>query len=388
MTHSSVRPETSAESLHVLAFCDYMQEPMGGGAEIVSTEIYRRLDAAAGFDVHVLSGVVGGGSTPPAGVSVETVRAVDLSRIVGGQLSVAPTLPWRAFRALRRRRPDVIHASSLHFFGSLVGAAMAALTKVPLVTTCHLSGLDALPPRTRRLASLHEALVGRFILRRSERVVAVSGAVRDHVVSTLGVDPEKVDVVENGVDSVRFAPSSRTGDRFVVAFVGRLIQNKGPLELVEAFRQLDDPGAELRIAGQGPLEEAVTEAAGDDHRIKLLGHRSDVPEILGDADVFVRCSTTEGRSLAILEAMAAGCAVVASDIEANAAMIDHDRNGVLVPPGDVQGLALALKRLANERDRCTDLGHQARIEAEASSWDAAAVATGDVLHRATETVSS
>lgn len=388
MTHSSVRPETSAESLHVLAFCDYMQEPMGGGAEIVSTEIYRRLDAGTGFDVHVLSGVVGGGSTPPSGVSVETVRAIDLSRIIGGQLSVAPTLPWRAFRAFRRRRPDVIHASSLHFFGSLVGAAMAALTKVPLVTTCHLSGLDALPPRTRRLASLHEALVGRFILRRSQRVIAVSGAVRDHVVSTLGVDADKVDVVENGVDSDRFAPSVRSDDRFVVAFVGRLIQNKGPLELVEAFRQLDDRDAELRIAGNGPLSEAVAEAAGDDPRIKLLGHRSDVPEILGDADVFVRCSTTEGRSLAILEAMAAGCAVVASDIEANAEMIDHDRNGVLVPPGDVQSLALALKRLANERDRCADLGRQARVEAESSSWGSAAAATAAVLSRAAETASS
>ena len=388
MTHSSVRPETSVQPLHVLAFCDYMQEPMGGGAEIVSTEIYRRLDAGTGLDVHVLSGVVGGGGTPPAGVSVETVRAVDLSRIIGGQLSVAPTLPWRAFRAFRRRRPDVIHASSLHFFGSLVGAAMAALTKVPLVTTCHLSGLDALPPRTRRLASLHEALVGRFILRRSERVIAVSGAVRDHVVSTLGVEAAKVDVVENGVDSDRFAPAVPSDERFVVAFVGRLIQNKGPVELVEAFRQLDDADAELRIAGHGPLAEAVADASGGDPRVKLLGHRSDVPEILGDADVFVRCSTTEGRSLAILEAMAAGCAVVASDIEANAEMIDHDRNGVLVPPGDVQSLALALKRLANERDRCADLGLQARAEAEASSWGSAADATAAVLCLAAETASS
>ena len=376
---SSVRPETSEEQLHVLAFCDYMQEPMGGGAEIVSTEIYRRLDAEAGFDVHVLSGVVGSGSTPPAGVSVETVRGVDLSRIIGGQLSVAPTLPWRAFRAFRRRRPDVIHASSLHFFGSLVGAAMAALTKVPLVTTCHLSGLDALPPRTRRLASLHEALIGRFILGRSAKVIAVSGAVRDHVVATLGVEPGKVEVVENGVDSERFAPVERSDGRFVVASVGRLIQNKGPLELVEAFRQLDDADAELRIAGTGPLAEAVAEAAAGDDRIKLLGHRSDVPEILGDADVFVRCSTTEGRSLAILEAMAAGCAVVASDIEANAEMIDHDRNGVLVPPGDVGCLALALKRLDNERDRCAALGSQGRADAEASSWVGAALATADVL---------
>lgn len=384
MTHSSVRPETSAEPLHVLAFCDYMQEPMGGGAEIVSTEIYRRLEAAAGFDVHVLSGVVGGGGIPPAGVSVESARAIDLSRVIGGQLSVAPTLPWRAFRAFRRRRPDVIHASSLHFFGSLVGAAVAALTKTPLVTTCHLSGLDALPPRTRRLAALHEAMLGRFILGRSRRVIAVSSAVRDHVVATLGVDAHKVVVVENGVDSARFAPAGRGDDRFVVAFVGRLIQNKGPLELVEAFRQLEDPDAELRIAGQGPLGDAVAAAAAGDERIRLLGHQSDVPAILGDADVFVRCSTTEGRSLAILEAMAAGCAVVASDIEANAELIDHDHTGVLVPPGDVQGLALALKRLANERDRCAALGRRARAEAETSSWDGATEATADVLMEAAE----
>ena len=101
----------------------------------------------------------------------------------------------------------MIHASSIHFFGSLVvAAAVARATRIPLVTTAHLSGLDALPPRTRRLAALHERTLGRFILSSSSSVIAVSNSVADHIAG-LGVADTDIHVVENGVDSSSFVRS-------------------------------------------------------------------------------------------------------------------------------------------------------------------------------------
>jgi glycogen(starch) synthase len=368
----------------VLAFCDYYERPMGGGAEIVSAEIYERLAASDRFDIVVVSGVPGRRTTEPDRTPVEVLRcaSVDLSRLIGGQFSMAPTLPFAAWRAVRRRRPDVIHASSIHFVGSLVGAVVAWLSRIPLVTTCHLSGLDALPPRTRRLASLYERLFGRFILRRSARVIAVSETVRDHIL-TLGVDPDLVEVVVNGVDADRFHPEQDAQDRsdggLTVAFVGRLVANKAPIELLDAVARLPHPALRVAIVGDGPLAEEVSTRAAADPRIDALGHRSDVETVLNRSDVFVRTSTTEGRSLAILEAMAAGCAVIVSDIPANAELVEHDVTGLLVPPGDVDALAAAIARLADEPDLRQRLGAAARAAAETASWEATAVRTGELL---------
>jgi colanic acid/amylovoran biosynthesis glycosyltransferase len=376
--------------IRVLAFCDYYEPPMGGGAEIVSAEVYERLAGAGQFDITVVSGVPGRSRSSAAdtegAVKVQRRWALDLSRLIGGQFSLSPGVLWSTIRQMRTHRPDVVHASSIHFVGSFVGALAAWMWRVPLVTTCHLSGLDALPPRTRFLASFYERLVGRFILGRSSAVIAVSGAVRDHVVSS-GTDPQHVVVVENGVDTDRFQPGERgaatsTDAPVRIAFVGRLIANKAPLELIEAVSELETACWQLDVAGDGPLHGEIEAAALRDHRIHALGHRTDVEAVLAEADIFVRTSTTEGRSLAILEAMAAGCAVVASDIPANSEMISDGHNGLLVRAGDVAALSKALQSLLVDPHLRQRLGEAARADALAVSWDSTAEATGAVLAQA------
>jgi len=367
----------------VLAFCDYYQPPMGGGAEIVSAEVYERLAASEEFDITVVSGVPGRRqeALDDGQVRVLRSRGFDLSRLIGGQFSMAPGLPVSAWRAWRRSRPDVVHASSIHFVGSLVGAILASVRRVPLVTTCHLSGLDALPERTRRMAGLYEKTVGRFILRRSTRVIAVSDAVRDHVV-TLGVDPSSIDVVVNGVDAERFSPAATDGGALRIAFVGRLIANKAPLELLDAVAAIDEPEVEILVAGAGPLADEIEMRARADRRIRVLGHLSDPQDVLNTSEIFVRTSTTEGRSLAILEAMAAGCAVVVSDIAANAEMVRHGETGLLVPPDDVGALRDALQQLLDDDELRQRLGAAARREAERTSWATTSSGTGAVLKSA------
>jgi len=367
----------------VLAFCDYLQEPMGGGAEIVSAEVYRRL-ASNDVSITVLSGV---GAKPVPGqiagpdVEIQRRRGLDLSKFVGAQASIAPGLVVAAWRAVRQSRPDVIHASSIHFFGSIVAAGVATLSRIPLVTTCHVSQIDALPARTRRVAALYERTLGRFILGRSVQVIAVSKAVADHVIS-LNVDAKRVAVVENGVDTDRFSPGERDESAVTIAFVGRLIDNKGPLVLMRAFSLLGDANARLVIVGTGPQQDEVEALAAQDSRIEVLGHSDTVPEILAGAHIFVRPSLTEGRSLAVLEAMAAGCAVVATDIAANAELITSDETGILTPAGDVESLAQSLERLIGDPALRLRLGLAGRDRVLSCSWDVTAASTGDVLRQA------
>jgi starch synthase len=371
---------------NVLAFCDYFEDPMGGGAERVSAEVYRRLVDEHASTVHVISGVPAGGTPAEVGgVTVRRCRALDLSGLLGAQLSIAPGVAVSGWQAMRRT-PDVVHASSIHFFGSIVGVTLARLHRIPVVTTCHLSGLDALPSRTRRLAGAYERWFGRYVLRRSERVIAVSQTVRDHIL-TLGIDPERIEVVENGVDLDRFRPSScgaagavrGDGEPVRITFVGRLIANKAPLAVMRAVRTLDPGRARLSMVGAGPLDTEVRALADGRDDIEVLGAREDVDAILAVSDVFVRPSTTEGRSLAILEAMASGCAVVASNIPANAELVDDGRTGLLVPVGDDEALAAAMKRLVDDPVLRSRLGSAARHAVRDAGWDRTANETADVL---------
>jgi len=367
----------------VLAFCDYFEKPMGGGAEIVSAEVYQRLAATGDFTVEVVSGVPGKprpSSNDDFGPDVNVVRcrSLDLSSLFGVQLSLAPMLAIRAWRRIRKQRPDVIHASSIHFLGSLMAAMLATMCRIPMVTTCHLSGLEALPRRTRWPAWLHERIVGAFILRRSHQIIAVSESVGSHICS-LGIDPAKVHVVENGVDVKRYKPGTPDPRYVTITYVGRLIANKGPLEVVEAFRALSGSHLRLQIVGDGPLASQVKKAAAPDTRISLLGYRRDVDQLLATSDIFVRLSTTEGRSLAVLEAMAAGCAVVLSDIAANAELVEDQRTGILVEVGDRAALQRVLGQLVVQHRRREDLAAAAHEEAEMSSWETASRLTGQFL---------
>ena len=145
---------------------------------------------------------------------------------------------------------------------------------------------------------------------------------------------------------------------------------------------IDDERVEVLIAGDGPLADEVAMRAKADDRLRPLGHLTEVQDVLNASEIFVRTSTTEGRSLAILEAMAAGCAVVVSDIPANAEMVVHEETGLLVPPDDVDALRAALQRLLDDEELRTRLGAAARSEAERTSWATTSTDTGAVLRKA------
>jgi glycosyltransferase involved in cell wall biosynthesis len=227
----------------------------------------------------------------------------------------------------------------------------------------------------------------RLAMRPADRVVAVWTAGERVLRSVL--DPAKVTLVENGVPLDDFRPagfkSSRLEHRVPrVLYAGLLTPRKGVLDLFAASRLLADRGVEheLHVVGgmpdEGPeAEQQVLDAAGGDH-VRLLGRRP--PEQMADAyaeaDVFVLPSWWEAMPLTVLEAMASGLPVIATDVGDVARAVDHGVTGFVVPPRAPEQLADALEKLLRDEGQRNAMGAAGRdrvAQRFSSSATAAAV---------------
>jgi glycosyltransferase involved in cell wall biosynthesis len=373
--------------VRILAFCDYFAEPSSGGSERVALEVYRRL-ADQGSMIRVIT-------TMPH--SMQPVRSIDrlqvrvtpsleLARLLGIQASVAPAL-FLKLRALAHDfRPDVLHANTLFFQTSLAASLVRRSTGVPLVTTVHLGGLDLMPQPARLLATAYERTVGRFILSQSARIIAVSPSVRKHLVR-LRTPTDRIVVVPNGVDLRRFWPRHEMAqnDPPVIAFIGRLIVNKGPATLLTALLQLRREGLDFKAVfiGDGPLRQQLERRALPlGSAVQFLGQQPDVAPHLRQSDLLVRPSLTEGMPLGILEAMASRVCVIASDIDGNRDLVTHGRNGVLFPAEDSTGLADAIRALMGDSARRAELARAGYETAQPHGWDAVVARTAAVFSSA------
>lgn len=198
-----------------------------------------------------------------------------------------------------------------------------------------------------------------------------------------GVRPEQVEYVPNGVNPIpppepralaalrrELGLKARTA---VVGTVGRLYPQKGHGDLLEAFASVRRrvPEAVLLVVGKGPLLgrlQSTAEDLGIADRVRFLGGRNDVPLLLGLMDVYVHASLFEGMSNAVMEAMAAGKPVVATAVDGTVELIEHDRSGKLVKPGDPRELAEALIETLLDSHAADRLGREAarRVETDFS----------------------
>ena len=364
----------SPRALHVLATCDWFTPRTGGGAERVAFEVSRRL-AAAGHRITILATLPRGGDAfdLPPGIELVPVRAYDLARPLRSQVSVAPALFAATHRTMQAVRPDVVWGHSLQFQTTPIAAAWARRSRVPFVVTAHIGDLRAVPGPIGLAARAYEATIGHAILRFSTRALAVSAAVAAYL---RAVEPRlAVDVVPNGVDLSRFTagdPAPHDGLR--VGFLGRLVRNKGPEVAIRAVAEAVRSGvdASLSFVGEGPERANLQRLAartGIRERVRFEGHRPDPAAWLQGIDVLVRPSLTEGMPLAVLEAMAAGVPVIASNVPGNASLVRDGESGILVPVGDHAALARALQRVSHDpgcRARLRDAG--LRIAGQ-HSWD-------------------
>lgn len=203
----------------------------------------------------------------------------------------------------------------------------------------------------------------RLIARAVDRYLAVSRGVSDQLIDALGIPSSKIELTPNGVDVGRFgcarsealrAELTGSTDRPVVMTVARLSEQKGHRDLIDAAAQIDD--VVFVFVGDGPLSGELRQrcaSLGIAERVRLLGARGDVPELLACADLFVLPSLYEGMPLSLIEAMAARVPVVGTDIPGNNELIDHGETGLLTPLHDPDSLAGAIRRALGDPASCS-----------------------------------
>jgi sugar transferase (PEP-CTERM/EpsH1 system associated) len=263
----------------------------------------------------------------------------------GLQPGIDFSLPGRLAREFKRLRADIIHTRNAESF--FYGAAAARMAGIPVV---HSEHGRVFPEKW------HRALVQRWLLRKTARAFAVSRELAQAMVSEIGVAPDRFEVIYNGVDARRFN-SRRERDsaqaEAVIGSVGRLVAVKNYALLLRAVQRLPAHLPwRLRLAGEGPERarlEALARELKIEERVEFLGHREDIPAVLGGLDVFVLPSFSEGMSNTLLEAMAAGVAVIASDVGGNSEIIEAGRSGLLFASDDVDAAARHIESLVTDR---------------------------------------
>ncbi len=324
------------------------------GAEVLAERLRKGL-GARGWVVEL----VALNSVVTDGLDVETLVASDRRR-----------LDPAVVRALRRRLKiadaDVVLANG--------GATLryGALTTrrwrgAPLVYNSIGEPLYWLRSRSARL-------LNRMLLRRMDRVFAVSEETRRQL---LEIEPSlaaKIDVVHTGVPEEFFdVERLDRGSRLRVVFIGSLSNEKNPTLALSAVAAV--PDVELRFVGSGPLDETLmmeVQRRGMDDRVTFVGSISDVRPHLAWADLILQTSTTEGLPGAVMEAAAAGVMAIATDVGGTREVVLDDVSGTLVPSGDEQSLIEAMTRAVTDRRRVEDMGLRARKHAlDNFTWAAA-----------------
>jgi glycosyltransferase involved in cell wall biosynthesis len=279
------------------------------------------------------------------GLAVHHPRYLAIPRI---GMTVAPALLARASRAAMRRIGDfdLIDAHYLYPDGVAAIRLGQALGK-PVAITARGSDVTQLAefPTPRRL--IREALA------RAAGLIAVSEALRARLIE-LGADPARVTTLRNGVDTDVFHPVDREAARaalgvtgHLLVSVGALIPRKGHHRSIDAMRRL--PGCTLLIAGEGPERgrlQAQIDDAGLAGRVRLLGAwpHARLPELYGAADLSILASSREGWANVLLESMACGTPVVASDIPGNPEVVRAPEAGLIVA-NTSDGIAGGVRRL-------------------------------------------
>ena len=351
---------------HVLLILDQMMETIGGGERIALR--LAELLPARGYRVSLLSFFAHPASAclanPPCPVYLLPIQRV--------YDATAMRAAWELSRFIDREQVRIVQT---FFESSDLWAGL--VTKLGSDAKLIWSRRDMGILRARKHRIGYRLLAGL-----PDAVMAVSEQVRRHVIEQDGIDPPRVETIYNGFDLSRWPPAGsgvpQTGKR-VVATVGNIRHVKGHDILVEAAARVvaELPEVSFAVAG-GVLDPAyfatlqgrIAELGLGGH-FRFAGNLDDPRSFLRDAEVFVLPSRSEGFSNAIVEAMAAGLPVVATDVGGNAEAVQNGVSGTIVPPEQPRALADALLRMLRQPEAARAMGAEGkRLVAERFTTEA------------------
>lgn len=257
-------------------------------------------------------------------------------------LLILPLTLVRLTLLLKKIKPDLV-ISSMYKSDMLASWAFAG----PRIAIQHdMARINPLATVLKRRA-----------LKKPDKIVAISESVESFLKEYFKVDPSKIEVIGNGIDLNLFSSfkKTETDKRPVFGTVARLDKVKGHIHLLKAFKEIKDNGRdlpELILVGDGPergnLEYYIKENGLDN--VTLVGEAVETGEYLKKMDVFILPSLSEGLGMAVIEAMAAGKPVIASNVGGIKGLVRDGETGMLVPPGDEKALREAIERFMDDKE--------------------------------------
>ena len=337
--------------MKILMMTDYFFPHVGGGVEKVILEISIRL-VKLGHEVCVLTLNTTDEKKEEYlhGIRIVRVKAFDLTKIIGLQCAVSLNLWYKVKDLVNDFKPDVIHLHNRFFFTTLVGIFLKKKLKIPTITTIHLGEINYITGLKGGIIRKIEKFMIKNINEKSDIITAVSTNMMDNAVK-LGLEREKCKVIPNGVDLEFFntVHQFREKPRKIV-YVGRLLANKGPQILLKSVKSVMKkfPDVQFLIVGEGPLLSKLEKFCKQNNlnsNVKFFGRLEDIRPIMNESDLYVRPSYLDGMPLGVLEAMAMGLPVLATDIAGTKELIEHGKTRHLIPSNDSRELSNAIVHL-------------------------------------------
>ena len=349
-----------------------------GGVSAVMAELSDRAGIEHEVDVY---------TSEALDIDASPARFVHVPMLSRPSWLQTPTFAWRLRTHLDPSRYDIVHVhDGQGLYADLI--------------TCH-SCAAAWFDVARREVGFPKSLLSRmypphvssiawerFALTNSDApIIAVSGRTGDELKRHLGIDPARIHVIYNGIDTERFSPpqsrsaareqlqelvQARRADAVVLLFVGYSFRRKGLAQVIRAIAAVGHHRVELWVAGgddPAPYER-LAHQLGVAERVRFLGHRSDVVGLMQAADAFVMPASYEPFGLVLMEALACGTPVITSRAAGVAELMTENREGyTLEDPSDVGELARALARLLESESHWPELSAAARALAVLWDWD-------------------
>jgi len=269
-----------------------------------------------------------------------------------------PAAVLKLARILVRERVEILQT---HLYDAgLIGLLAARLARTPVVLlTRHYSDQVKISGTRFHLA------IDRWLARSANRVIAVSHAVRNHMISQERIDANHIEVVHLGFEFSRLSPSTEDGRRvrtefglkneFVIGCVSSFFRTKGHRYLLIALNELvrNSPDVRLFLVGGGDQSEVreLTRNLGLENYVIFAGHRKDAPACMRAADLVVHPSLSEAFSQVLIETMAVGTPLVSTNVGGASEVITHDETGLLIPAADPSAIVEAVQTLYSDPEK-------------------------------------
>ncbi len=311
----------------------------------------------------------------PICLSFTSGEMIDRLQAMGIQCHVIPTLKPFDIKVQRQITQLLIEEQIqlVHAHGSRAASNMifpARHLHIPIIYTVHgWSFHDDQPLVVRFVRQWSEKL----ICKKMDRVICVSQSNAETGYKCFGL--KEATVIENGINLVRFNPDNHfkdlrytfgfSEDDFVVGFIARCTKQKSPLDFLQALRLAHQQNDQIKglFVGEGDMDAEVDAMIAEQHMEKYLYRskfRTDVPDLLNCINVYCLPSLWEGLSIALLEAMAMGKAIVITPTDGSKEVIEHEKNGLLIPFEQPQAIGDAMLRFYKDKELYRQCGLQAR----------------------------